>query len=254
MLQYIIDLNEPTFTDPLCFTFLSSVPALSKHKFSSNVIEKCIRHAKPEMGNKMMEEMLNAEEMEKMLRDSYANYVVQTALDSAEPEMRGRLVDAIRPIMPSIRHTPHGRRIQSKINQDGNGTGGPLAMAGPNPQARHMSNGHGNFAGTSHRQAMYLGQGGPNIFGANGMPNGMMSGMVNGMPNGMPNGIANGMTNGMGGTPPFTPPRGRKMSNPNNGAFNAFNQLSPNGPFVSPQAFGRGNQAGNQTGGFGGFF
>lgn len=72
----------------------------------------------------MIEEMLNANELEKMLRDSYANYVVQTALDFADPETKGRLVEAIRPILPAVRQTPHGRRIQSKIMaQDGHGQG-----------------------------------------------------------------------------------------------------------------------------------
>ena len=72
----------------------------------------------------MIEEMLNTNELEKMLRDSYANYVVQTALDFADSETKGRLVEAIRPILPAVRQTPHGRRIQSKIMaQEGHGQG-----------------------------------------------------------------------------------------------------------------------------------
>lgn len=35
-----------------------------------------------------MEEMLNKSKLERLLRDSYANYVVQTALDYAEPAQR----------------------------------------------------------------------------------------------------------------------------------------------------------------------
>ena len=120
VLQYIVDLQESCFTDPLCYTFQGQIPQLSKQKFSSNVIEKCLRGAKSNVTQMMIEEMLNANELEKMLRDSYANYVVQTALDFADPETKGRLVEAIRPILPAVRQTPHGRRIQSKIMaQDG---------------------------------------------------------------------------------------------------------------------------------------
>lgn len=72
----------------------------------------------------MIEEMLNANELERMLKDSYANYVVQTAMEYADPETKGRLVEAIRPLLPLVRQTPHGRRIQSKImQQDGHGQG-----------------------------------------------------------------------------------------------------------------------------------
>ena len=124
VLQYIVDLQESCFTDPLCYTFQGQIPQLSKQKFSSNVIEKCLRGAQSTVTHMMIEEMLNANELEKMLRDSYANYVVQTALDFADPETKGRLVEAIRPILPAVRQTPHGRRIQSKIMaQDGHGQG-----------------------------------------------------------------------------------------------------------------------------------
>lgn len=137
VLQYIVDLNEPVFTNPLCYAFQKSIPALSKQKFSSNVIEKCLRHADPHVSSMMIEEMLNSNELDKMLRDSYANYVVQTALDFADLETRTKLVDAIRPILPSIRGTPYGRRIQTKILTSGDL---PAGMIGPTKDA--TANGH----------------------------------------------------------------------------------------------------------------
>ena len=154
VLQYIVDLNEPIFTTPLCMKFRPEIRALSKHKFSSNVVEKCLRGAQPEVATLLIEEMLSANELEKLLRDSYANYVVQTALEYAEPITRSRLVDAIRPIIPSIRHTPYGRRIQGKIfGPESNGrlasilssNGTPIANGGI---SRHnsVSSGHGQFA------------------------------------------------------------------------------------------------------------
>ena len=115
VLQYIVDLQEEIFTNPLCEAFQGQIPPLSKQKFSSNVIEKCIRGAEHKVTRMMIEEMLNKDELEKMLRDSYANYVVQTAIDYADSETKGRLIEAIRPLLPAVRHTPHGRRIQSKL-------------------------------------------------------------------------------------------------------------------------------------------
>lgn len=150
VLQYIVDLAEPAFTDPLCYSFQGSIPALSKQKFSSNVMEKCLRGAQPSVTKMMIEEMLNANELEKMLSDCYANYVVQTALEYADPETKGRLIDAIRPILPAIRQTPYGRRIQSKImGGEGQGRGrlsGPatphdVSTPGQIPLSKIMHNG-----------------------------------------------------------------------------------------------------------------
>lgn len=131
VLQYIVDLAEPAFTDPLCYSFQGSIPLLSKQKFSSNVMEKCLRGAQSSVTRMMIEEMLNANELEKMLRDSFANYVVQTALDYADRETKNHLIEAIRPILPAIRQTPYGRRIQSKI-LGGEGQGRLSGGATPN--------------------------------------------------------------------------------------------------------------------------
>lgn len=115
VVQYILDLGEARFTTPICATFAGNVPALSKQKFSSNVIEKCLRTADGPARRAMVDEMLSGNELEKMLRDSYANYVVQTAMEFADGGTRRRIIDHIRPILPSIRQTPHGRRIAGKI-------------------------------------------------------------------------------------------------------------------------------------------
>ena len=171
VLQYIIDLQEHCFTNPLCHTFQGQIPQLSKQKFSSNVIEKCLRGADTNVTCLLIDEMLNSNELEKMLRDSYANYVVQTAMDYADVETKARLIEAIRPILPIVRHTPHGRRIQSKIMAldgsgrfgSGNGTPNdrssgqvPLSLqmtAQSTSQAAHM-NGYSNPMSTAFHSAI----------------------------------------------------------------------------------------------------
>lgn len=116
VVQYIIDQGEPTFTEPLVNTFRGCISQLSRHKFSSNAIEKCLRCSGPTCKDIIVEEMLQNQEMDRLLRDSYGNYVVQTALDYATPAQKYRLVEAIRPILPQIRATPYGRRIQGKVS------------------------------------------------------------------------------------------------------------------------------------------
>ncbi len=147
VVQYILDLSEPCFTEPLCHSFAGKVVYLSKQKFSSNVIEKCIRCASPETKRMLIQEILPTQELEKLLRDNYANYVVQTALDSADDELKGMMFDNLRSIIPSIRHTPHGRRLQTKlIDWDETVNGGlpPSIMAPPtNDTPTHsMPNNH----------------------------------------------------------------------------------------------------------------
>ncbi|KAI9286164.1 armadillo-type protein [Umbelopsis sp. AD052] len=118
VVQYVLDLGDSRYTDSMIKQFIGNVCALSVQKFSSNVIEKCIRVAEPDTRAALIDEMVNRLRLEKLLRDSYANYVVQTSLDYAEPRQRAQLVECIRPLLPAIRNTPYGKRIQSKIHRE----------------------------------------------------------------------------------------------------------------------------------------
>lgn len=50
------------------------------------------------------------------MQDPYANYVLQSALSQSNGTLHMELVEAIRPYLPTLRSTPHGKRILSKIN------------------------------------------------------------------------------------------------------------------------------------------
>ena len=63
-------------------------------RFSSNVVEKCIRVADSEVRKNLVGEVLNRSRLEKLLRDSYGNYVIQTILDYCDPAQRMIVSDA----------------------------------------------------------------------------------------------------------------------------------------------------------------
>src|SRR5436190_23280627 len=103
------------------------------------------------MKRRMIEELLLPGEMEKMLRDSYANYVVQTCLDHADPQTQERLLDAIRPLLTTIRSTPYGRRIANKVDQRTNaptGRSNPSSATNtPTKNTNAPTNGYPSYMG-----------------------------------------------------------------------------------------------------------
>ncbi|RDB28480.1 Pumilio domain-containing protein C6G9.14 [Hypsizygus marmoreus] len=150
VVQYILDLNDNRFSDAVIRQFAGNVCALSVQKFSSNVIEKCVRVAEHSTRKMLIEELLNRTRLEKLLRDSYGNYCVQTALDYAEPAQRALLVDGIRPILPLIRNTPYGKRIQNKLQREQmdhfggyHGQQNVLGLGTPGMGSPHGHGGHG---------------------------------------------------------------------------------------------------------------
>jgi hypothetical protein len=76
--------------------------------------------------------MLNRDWLDRLLNDSYANYVVQTALDFADPQQRGQLVGLIAPLLASVAHLPHGKRLVNRIG----GAGVRVEAGYPSPEGQ----------------------------------------------------------------------------------------------------------------------
>ncbi|KAJ7886270.1 armadillo-type protein [Mycena leptocephala] len=98
--------------------FRGNVCALSVQKFSSNVIEKCMRAAEHSTLKTLIVELLSRTRLEKLLSDSYGNYCVQTVLDYAEPNQRALPMQGIWPVLPLIWKPPYGTRIYKKLQRD----------------------------------------------------------------------------------------------------------------------------------------
>lgn len=230
VVQYILDLNEEQFTTPLCLSFCGNISPLSKQKFSSNVIEKCLRTSQLDVKRRMVDEMLLPGEMEKLLKDSYANYVVQTALDYVDSDTKTRMTESIRPILPAIKQTPHGRRIASKIvasDATGRLSGSSSGQATPNElSSPSFTSARQNNVASGRRQFQIYGS---NIFqGANATPRYM----------GNREGVENGaFSNG-------------NYQNMNNGQANYNNMFSAPSQHAAPTAQQQGFQAyaGSQPG------
>lgn len=102
---------------------------LSTQKFSSNVIEKCIKqyHSKDPFPQAMMDEddprvkmireILASPLLPSLLCDSFGNYVVQSILLRANGPAYQQALEAIKPHISSLRASPHGRRILQRIER-----------------------------------------------------------------------------------------------------------------------------------------
>jgi hypothetical protein len=64
----------------------------------------------------MLTEIIETEVLPQLLNDRFANFVIQTALDVAEPEQRQLLVKNILPHL-GRHYSPYTKRLQKKILQ-----------------------------------------------------------------------------------------------------------------------------------------
>lgn len=123
VVQYVLDLGIENYSSQLIRHFFGHVCSLSMQKFSSNVIEKCIRVAQSDIRSVLIQEIMNKDKLVELMRDSYANYVVQTSLDYALPDQRNQLIEVIKPLLPHVRTSTYGKRIQTRLQKELNNTG-----------------------------------------------------------------------------------------------------------------------------------
>ena len=115
VVQYVMDLNEASVSAGIVNNLLGHISSLSVQKFSSNCVEKCLELPNDRLRAKMIEELIHAERLPRLLQDPYANYVLQKALTVSKKAQFERLVHAIKPHLVTLKNTSFGKRIQSKI-------------------------------------------------------------------------------------------------------------------------------------------
>jgi len=67
-----------------------------------------------EMRRRMLIEIINSDVLPQLLNDRFANFVIQTALDVAEPEQHKDLVQRILPHLGK-HYSPYSKHLQKKI-------------------------------------------------------------------------------------------------------------------------------------------
>jgi hypothetical protein len=118
VVQYILELGHAESSILVMKRLTGHYADLATQKFSSNVVEKCLKlggSGLNEAREEVVKELMVSPHLAHLLQDPYANYVMQSALSVTNGQVHSDLVEAIRPHLPALRGTPHGKRILGKI-------------------------------------------------------------------------------------------------------------------------------------------
>jgi len=98
----------------------------SQHKFASNVVEKCLQYANRKDRDEMIWKIINATFditqpldkstggqtfLEAMVRDPYANYVVQKVIEVSDEHQRATILRYVRDNINQLRKYTYGKHI-----------------------------------------------------------------------------------------------------------------------------------------------
>ena len=103
VIQAVLDSGDGPVRSGIKQSLQGQWQQLSRQKFSSNVVEKCLRQSSAVWRSAILSELCRQPTVAELLRDRYANYVLQTGLAVAEGEEAQAVIAAIAPHLPLLR-------------------------------------------------------------------------------------------------------------------------------------------------------
>ncbi|XP_053213866.1 pumilio homolog 2-like [Panonychus citri] len=119
VVQHVLEHGRPEDKSRIIANVRGKVLSLSMHKFASNVVEKCVTHANRSERALLIEEVCsyNDSALYTMMKDQFANYVVQKMIEVAEQPQRKALLNRIRPHLAALRKYTYGKHILAKLEK-----------------------------------------------------------------------------------------------------------------------------------------
>ncbi|ESO06525.1 hypothetical protein HELRODRAFT_131366, partial [Helobdella robusta] len=130
VIQYLVEKGGDRARHVVMEWVRGRVVQLSQHKYSSNVIEKCMMFADDEQRNFLFTEILGCDtthptrphihplrSISSLLRDRFGNYVVQRMFEIADDRQNKMLLTHIKPHVNILKSYPYGKYILAKMEK-----------------------------------------------------------------------------------------------------------------------------------------
>jgi hypothetical protein len=118
VIQHLLVYGKPSDRAEIVKQVRGKILQFSQHKFASNVIEKCVQYGNDEQRRWLIDEICaDPNGLEIMMKDQYANYVVQKILDVCDVDQREHLINQIRPHIVSLKKYTYGKHIIARLEK-----------------------------------------------------------------------------------------------------------------------------------------
>jgi hypothetical protein len=115
VIQSILLMGNKNYGNKLAEKISENVVYYAKHKYSSNVVEKCFDYCD---GNYRMNLMVNVQKKENLIElilDEHGNYVVQKVLLLSPPATQKKMLKLIVPAFEKLKRFPYGERVINRL-------------------------------------------------------------------------------------------------------------------------------------------
>ncbi|CAD6248963.1 unnamed protein product [Miscanthus lutarioriparius] len=121
VIQHVLQHGKPEERSTIITQLAGQIVKMSQQKFASNVVEKCLTFGNPEQRQILINEMLGTtdenEPLQAMMKDQFANYVVQKVLEICDDQNRELILSRIKVHLNALKRYTYGKHIVARVEK-----------------------------------------------------------------------------------------------------------------------------------------
>ena len=115
VIQSILLLKDDKISTQIAKKINENLPYFSKHRYSSNVVEKCFDFCNQKDIATFIEKLSLPEIVAELILDDHGNYVIQKALQFADNKTKEKMLKIIEPMIPRIKEVSFGPKLLNRL-------------------------------------------------------------------------------------------------------------------------------------------
>lgn len=121
VVQHVLEHGKPHERTAIIKELAGKIVQMSQQKFASNVVEKCLTFGNAEEREILVNEMLGTtdenEPLQAMMKDQFANYVVQKVLETCSDQQREHILSRIKVHLNALKKYTYGKHIVARVEK-----------------------------------------------------------------------------------------------------------------------------------------
>ena len=116
VLKTILTINNPEYSNKIGEYISTNIIYYSKHKYSSNIVEKCFDSCTGNVLSKLISFVQEEQNFRELIIDEHGNYVVQKVISISNLKKRKEMLSIIKGLFPILTQTHFGQKIIHRIS------------------------------------------------------------------------------------------------------------------------------------------
>ncbi|KAH8499162.1 hypothetical protein H0E87_017903 [Populus deltoides] len=121
VVQHVLEHGKSHERSAIIKELAGRIVQMSQQKFASNVVEKCLTFSGPSERQLLVNEMLGTtdenEPLQAMMKDQFANYVVQKVLETCDDQQRELILTRIKVHLTALKKYTYGKHIVARVEK-----------------------------------------------------------------------------------------------------------------------------------------